>query len=71
LLLSAYGDFLKSQGEEAVHWRRAASVEDVLKAADVVSLHPVLDKTTFHLMNKERLNLMKKVRKMRSLVKLG
>jgi len=58
--VSAYGDFLKSQGEEAVHWRRAASVEDVLKAADVVSLHPVLDKTTFHLMNKERLNLMKK-----------
>lgn len=27
-----------------------------------VSLHPVLDKTTFHLMNKERLSLMKKVR---------
>jgi len=27
-----------------------------------VSLHPVLDKTTFHLMNKRRLSMMKKVR---------
>lgn len=27
-----------------------------------VSLHPVLDKTTFHLMDKRRLNMMKKVR---------
>jgi hypothetical protein len=27
-----------------------------------VSLHPILDKTTYHLINKERLSLMKKVR---------
>lgn len=146
LFLSAYGDFLKSQGETPVHWRRASSPEEVLKEADVVhlnvpnpvapfcfcifqeltlriwgerhpwvasahrwssysylmkphqgiwfftrtswhesgpycklqenvlctltelfgpmwqiSLHPILDKTTYHLINKERLALMKKV----------
>lgn len=58
--VSAYGEFLKSQGETPVHWRRASSPEEVLKEADVISLHPVLDKTTFHLINKERLALMKK-----------
>lgn len=35
-----------------IHWR-CFSVQ--------ISLHPVLDKTTYHLVNKERLALMKKV----------
>ncbi|KAF5839798.1 D-isomer specific 2-hydroxyacid dehydrogenase [Dunaliella salina] len=34
--------------------------EDVLKEADVVSLHCLLDKSTTHLINKERLSMMKK-----------
>ncbi|CAK9881355.1 unnamed protein product [Sphagnum jensenii] len=58
--VTAYGEFLKSQGETPVYWRRATSPEEVLKEADVVSLHPILDKTTYHLINKERLSLMKK-----------
>lgn len=58
--VTAYGRFLQSQGEAPVTWRRASSPEDVLREADVVSLHPILDKTTFHLLNKERLNMMKK-----------
>jgi len=57
--VTAYGEFLKSQGETAVYWKRASSPEEVLKEADVISLHPVLDKTTYHLINKERLALMK------------
>ena len=57
--IAAYGEFLKSQGDEPVTCRRLDSVEDVLKVADVVSLHPLLDDTTFHLMNTERLSLMK------------
>ncbi len=57
--LEAYAALLTSRGEEAVSCRRADSVEEVLKTADVVSLHPVLDETTHHLMNSERLALMK------------
>ncbi|KAJ8631611.1 hypothetical protein MRB53_024934 [Persea americana] len=58
--VTAYGQFLKSNGEQPVTWKRAATVEDVLREADVISLHPVLDKTTYHLINKERLAIMKK-----------
>jgi hydroxypyruvate reductase 1 len=54
-----YAAFLQAHGEMPVTCTRLASVEDVLKVADVVSLHPVLDKTTHHLMNKERLGMMK------------
>lgn len=57
--IAAYGEFLKSQGDEPITCRRLDSVEDVLRTADVVSLHPLLDDTTFHLMNTERLALMK------------
>jgi glycerate dehydrogenase len=57
--IAAYGEFLQERGEEAVSCTRLESVEDVLRAADVVSLHPVLDATTHHLINGERLNLMK------------
>ena len=55
----AYAEFLKFQGETPVTCTRADSVEAVLQTADVVSLHPVLDETTHHLINAERLNLMK------------
>lgn len=34
-----YGKFLKSKGERAVTVTRCETVEDVLKRADVVSLH--------------------------------
>jgi hydroxypyruvate reductase 1 len=57
--LTAYAAFQKSQGLTPNTWRRCDSVEDVLKESDVVSLHPLLDETTHHLMNEERLNLMK------------
>ena len=57
--IAAYSEFLQSQGEAPVTCTRAESVEDVLREADIVSLHPVLDETTHHLMNTERLGLMK------------
>jgi hydroxypyruvate reductase 1 len=57
--IKAYGEFLKAQGEEPVTVTRYETVEDVLKVSDVVSLHPLLDDTTFHLMNTERLGVMK------------
>ncbi|MQM03462.1 hypothetical protein Taro_036244 [Colocasia esculenta] len=52
--------FLKANGEQPVTWKRAATMEDVLREADVISLHPILDKTTYHLIKKERLAIMKK-----------
>ncbi|KAK3155773.1 hypothetical protein QOZ80_2AG0098480 [Eleusine coracana subsp. coracana] len=58
--VTAYGQFLKANGEKPVTWKRAATMEDVLREADVISLHPVLDKTTYHLINPERLAIMKK-----------
>jgi glycerate dehydrogenase len=57
--IADYAQFLQAHGEEPVTCTRMDSVEDVLKVSDVVSLHPVLDKTTHHLINAERLNLMK------------
>jgi len=57
--VDAYGRFLESQGEQPPACRRADTLEELLKEADVVSLHPLLDETTHHLINGERLALMK------------
>jgi hydroxypyruvate reductase 1 len=54
-----YGEALAKCGEAPVTWRRVDSVEELLQVSDVVSLHPLLDKSTHHLMNSERLALMK------------
>jgi hypothetical protein len=37
--VSAYGQFLKANGEQSVTWKRAATMEDVLREADVVRGH--------------------------------
>ncbi|KAF2302078.1 hypothetical protein GH714_032400 [Hevea brasiliensis] len=58
--VTAYGAFLQANGEQPVTWKRASSMDEVLREADVISLHPILDKTTYHLINKERLSTMKK-----------
>ena len=58
--VAAYGEFLKGRGEEPVTCRYAENVEELLREADVVSLHTVLDETTHHLINAGRLSLMKK-----------
>ena len=54
-----YSALLGEHGESPVSCRRLETVEDVLREADVVSLHTVLDETTHHLINAERLALMK------------
>ncbi|GMH43611.1 hypothetical protein BSKO_11533 [Bryopsis sp. KO-2023] len=58
--MKAYGDLQESFGERRITCTRLATPEDVLKEADVVSLHCNLDENTTHLINKERLALMKK-----------
>ena len=57
--IAAYAGFLKSRGEEPVSCKRADTVEDVLREADCVSVHTVLDESTHHLINAKSLAMMK------------
>jgi hydroxypyruvate reductase 1 len=54
-----YGGFLSQHGDQPVTCTRADTVEQVFAEADVLSLHPPLDATTHHLVNAQRLALMK------------
>ena len=54
-----YGAFLAARGERPVMCRRAESLEELLRAADVVSLHLALDASTTHLIDEARLDQMK------------
>jgi hydroxypyruvate reductase 1 len=58
-VIADYATFLSSRGEPPVSCRRANNIEEVLREADCVSLHTVLDQTTHHLINAQRLALMK------------
>ena len=58
--ITAYGEFLKKQNQPAPTCRRAETMEELLAESDVVSIHTVLDDTTFHLIDKAKLDLMKK-----------
>jgi hydroxypyruvate reductase 1 len=55
----AYGEFLKASGEDSMWCKYAENVDELLQEANVVSIHTILDKSTYHLINKERLLLMK------------
>jgi hydroxypyruvate reductase 1 len=57
--VAEYAEFLTRHGEQPVTCRRAASVEEVFAEADLLSLHPPLDPSTHHLVNAQRLSLMK------------
>lgn len=57
--LAAYSRFLESRGEAPVTCRRADTVEELLKESDCVSIHTLLDDSTYHLINEKRLALMK------------
>jgi hydroxypyruvate reductase 1 len=54
-----YAALLEKHGEPPVSCRRAESLEELLREADLVSLHTVLDENTTHLINAERLGQMK------------
>ncbi len=57
--IAAYSDFLKSRGEEPVTCKRVERLDELLQEADCVSVHTVLDESTRHLINTERLAQMK------------
>jgi hydroxypyruvate reductase 1 len=54
-----YGAFLSARGERPVSCRRAATLVELLNAADVVSLHPTLNEATRHLIGRPELAVMK------------
>jgi hydroxypyruvate reductase 1 len=57
--LDQYNKFLKSQGRAPVSCKRAETIEELLQEADCISIHTILDDSTHHLINAERLALMK------------
>ena len=38
LIVAAYGQFLKASGEPPVTWKRASSIQEVLREGDMVRL---------------------------------
>lgn len=57
--IAAYRRFLISRGELPVSCRRAQTIEELLAAADCVSIHSALTSETRHLIDARRLSLMK------------
>jgi glycerate dehydrogenase len=57
--VAGYGAFLEAHGEPPVTCRRAATLDELLRAADVVSIHTVLDDSTRHLIGAHELAVMK------------
>ncbi|MBN2126584.1 MAG: hypothetical protein JW821_19955, partial [Deltaproteobacteria bacterium] len=57
--VAEYSVFLEKQGKLPLRCTRAETLEQLLREADVVSLHPVLDETTRHMIDGRRLSMMK------------
>jgi hydroxypyruvate reductase 1 len=57
--LAGFNRFLESQGEQPVTCSRAGNIEELLREADVVSLHCGLDQSTRHIIDATRLDQMK------------
>lgn len=57
--IAGYSDFLVKSNRPGVTCNRAETLEGLLQVADVVSLHTSLDPSTRHLIDAERLGLMK------------
>jgi hydroxypyruvate reductase 1 len=57
--ISGYNGFLAARKLPTLICKRAEKIEDLLREADCVSIHTILNESTRHLINKERLALMK------------
>jgi hydroxypyruvate reductase 1 len=57
--VAAYSEFNQGQGGMPLRCSRCLNVEDLLQQADCVSVHTVLDDSTYHLIDADRLVMMK------------
>ncbi len=57
--IADYSRFLESQGQSGVTCKRAENIEGLLWEADCTSIHTILDDSTHHLFNADRLATMK------------
>ncbi len=57
--IADYSRFLESQGQSGVTCKRVQNIEDLLEEADCISIHTILDDSTRHLFNADRLSTMK------------
>lgn len=57
---AAYSAFLEARGEQGLTCRRAASLDELLAEADVVSVHTALREETRHLLGREQFARMKR-----------
>ena len=57
--IADYSRFLESQGQSGVTCKRAENIEGLLWEADCISIHTILDDSTRHLFNADRLSTMK------------
>jgi hydroxypyruvate reductase 1 len=54
-----YSEFLGSKGEPPITCQRVEGLEDLLRRSDCISLHTVLDESTYHLIGARELSMMK------------
>ena len=57
--VAAFNDYFKISGRAAGIRQAVENLQDLLRKADCVSIHTVLDDSTHHLINAERLEMMK------------
>jgi hydroxypyruvate reductase 1 len=57
--IETYAEFLQQQGLAPVKCKKADRIEELLEDADIVSIHTVLDDSTYHLIDSRHLALMK------------
>ena len=57
--ISSYNEFITAKGQKPLACKRTETLEELLRESDCVSIHTVLNESTHHLINAERLKLMK------------
>jgi hydroxypyruvate reductase 1 len=57
--MRAYSAFLEAHGEPTVGCRRVSDLDELLRTADIVSVHTVLDESTHHLFGAKQFATMK------------
>jgi hydroxypyruvate reductase 1 len=57
--IADYSSFLESKNQTGVTCKRAGNIDELLGMADCISIHTILDDSTYHLFNADRLAKMK------------